>query len=180
MNTLPEFNNELTPSLVGNTERKINMGLKGIQLTGNAIMPLITFFGNSLVDRFPTHAEQFNQNINSQSYGSANLTRQAVELMHQYLAVALITVIQAVDLRAWLVSGSFDARRCLSLETIPLYEAVRSLVVKPPTADRPYIWNDDEQFLDSHIAAISADLAAGSEIINAMQETLSSLRDDER
>ena len=27
---------------------------------------LIAFYGQSIVDRFPTHAEQFNQNINSQ------------------------------------------------------------------------------------------------------------------
>ena len=45
------------------------MGLKGLQITGNAMMPLLTFYGNSLTDRFPTHAEQFNQNINSQGYG---------------------------------------------------------------------------------------------------------------
>ena len=56
----PEFNNGLPPSLIGNTARQVNMGLKGLQLTGNSIMPLLTFFGNSLVDRFPTHAEQFN------------------------------------------------------------------------------------------------------------------------
>lgn len=176
----PEFNNRLTPSLIGNTKRKVNMGLKGIQLTGNAIMPLITFLGNSLVDRFPTHAEQFNQNVNSQSYGSANLARQAVELMDQYLAVALITCVQAVDLRAWLVSGSYDARSCLSPETARLYEAVRTLVGKPPAPGRPYIWNDNEQFLDTHIAAIAADLAEGSVIANAVQGTLASLRNDER
>src|SRR5215510_11336195 len=80
----PEFNGGLPPSLVGNPARKVNMGLKGLQLSGNSIMPLLTFFGNSLVDRFPTHAEQFNQNINSQGFGSANLARQAVETFQQY------------------------------------------------------------------------------------------------
>src|SRR5205085_2786686 len=86
----PEFNNGLPPSLVGNPSRAVNMGLKGLQLTGNSIMPLLTFLGNPLADRFPTHAEQFNQNINSLSFPSANLTRQSVEAFRQYIGVALI------------------------------------------------------------------------------------------
>jgi len=61
--TAAEFNNGLPASLVGNVQRKVNMGLKGLQINGNSIMPVLTFLGNSLVDRFPTHAEQFNQNI---------------------------------------------------------------------------------------------------------------------
>lgn len=55
------------------------MGLKGLQLVGNSIMPLLTFYGNALTDCFPTHAEQFNQNINSQGFGSANLARQSID-----------------------------------------------------------------------------------------------------
>jgi phenylalanine ammonia-lyase len=74
----PAFSNGLPPSLVGNPNRKVNMGLKGLQITGNALMPMLTFYGNSLTDRFPTHAEQFNQNINSQGYGSANLARRSI------------------------------------------------------------------------------------------------------
>lgn len=53
-------------------------------------MLLLTFYGNSLADRYPTHAEQFNQNINSQGFGSANLACQSVELYQQYLAIALL------------------------------------------------------------------------------------------
>jgi len=62
-------------------------------------MPLLTFYGNSIVDRFPTHAEQFNQNINSQGFNSANLDPRSIELFQQYLALALIFGVQAVDLR---------------------------------------------------------------------------------
>jgi len=40
----PEFNNGLPSSLVGNSARAVNMGLKGLQITGNSIMPLLTFF----------------------------------------------------------------------------------------------------------------------------------------
>src|SRR5690606_23387948 len=86
----PEFNNGLPASLVGNPDRKVNMGLKGLQIAGNSIMPLLSFLGNSLADRFPTHAEQFNQNINSQGFGSANLARQSVRVFQEYIAIALI------------------------------------------------------------------------------------------
>jgi phenylalanine ammonia-lyase len=73
------------------------MGLKALQICGNSIMPLLSFYGQSLVDRFPTHAEQFNQNINSLGLGSACLTRQSIEAFHQYMAVALMFGVQAVD-----------------------------------------------------------------------------------
>ncbi len=66
------------------------MGLKGLQISGNSIMPLLSFYGNSLADRFPTHAEQFNQNINSQGYTSATLARRSVDVFQNYMAIALI------------------------------------------------------------------------------------------
>ena len=58
----PEFNNGLPASLVGNPQRQVNMGLKGLQITANSLMPLLSFYGNSLADRFPTHADQFLEN----------------------------------------------------------------------------------------------------------------------
>jgi phenylalanine ammonia-lyase len=168
----PEFSGGLPPSLVGNPARKVNMGLKGLQLAGNSIMPLLTFLGNSLVDRFPTHAEQFNQNINSQGFGSANLARQALETFQQYTAIALMFGVQAVDLRTYAVTGQYDARACLSPATVQLYEAVREVVGRPPSATRPYIWNDDEQPLDVHIARIAADIAAGGCIPQTLNNTV--------
>jgi len=165
----PEFNHGLPASLIGNPHRTVNMGLKGLQITGNSIMPLLTFFGNSLVDRFPTHAEQFNQNINSQGFGSANLARQSLEIFQQYMAIALMFGVQAVDLRTYQTAGHYDARACLSPATRSLYEAVREVVGRPPTADRPYIWNDNEQPLDQHIATIAADIAAGGCIPQAVK-----------
>jgi phenylalanine ammonia-lyase len=172
----PEFNNGLSPSLIGNPARHVNMGLKGLQLAGNSIMPLLTFFGNSLVDRFPTHAEQFNQNINSQGFGSANLARQAIEIFQQYLAIALMFGVQAVDLRTYMGEGHYDARACLSPATTCLYEAVHEVVGRPPSAQLPYIWNDNEQPLDVHIARIAADIATGGRIPQAVTDTVFSLR----
>ncbi|NMG08479.1 aromatic amino acid ammonia-lyase [Brasilonema sp. UFV-L1] len=172
----PEFNNGLSPSLVGNQQRSVNMGLKGLQITGNSIMPLLTFYGNSIADRFPTHAEQFNQNINSQGFASANLARASVEIFQQYMAIALMFGVQAVDLRTYVMAGHYDARACLSPATAKLYTAVREVVGQPPNTNRPYIWNDYEQPLDQHIALIAADISAGGQIVQAVNDILSSLK----
>jgi phenylalanine ammonia-lyase len=171
----PEFSNGLPPSLIGNSERKVNMGLKGLQICGNSIMPMITFFGNSLVDRFPTHAEQFNQNINSQGLGSANLTRQSIDALRQYMAVALMFGVQAVDLRTYLVKRHYDARATLSPASLRLYEAVRDVVRQPPSEKRPYIRNDNEQHLAEHIQLIAGDMAASGQIPQSVEMVLASL-----
>lgn len=172
----PEFNNGLPASLVGNPERIVNMGLKGLQIAGNSIMPLLTFYGNSIADRFPTHAEQYNQNINSQGFASANLARTSVEIFQQYMAIALMFGVQAVDLRTYAIAEHYDARDTLSPASRELYMAVRNVVGHPPSADRPYIWNDNEQSLDLHIAQIAADIASGGQIVAAVNQVLSSLR----
>ncbi len=173
MLTMPEFNNGLPASLVGNTDRPVNMGLKGLQITGNSIMPLLTFYGNSLTDRFPTHAEQFNQNINSQGFGSANLTRRSLAIFQQYMAIALMFGVQSVDLRTKKIANHYDASQCLSPATRQLYLAIKEVVGKPPSAERPYIWNDNEQALDEHIALIAADITAGGRIVQAISSVIS-------
>ncbi len=172
----PEFNNGLSPSLIGNRERVVNMGLKGLQITGNSIMPLLTFYGNSLADRFPTHAEQYNQNINSQGFASANLTRTSIEIFQQYMAIALMFGVQAVDLRTYVAAGHYDARECLSPATRQLYQAVREVVGQPPSADKPYIWDDRDQSLDEHIAKIAADISVEGLIVEAVNNILTSLK----
>jgi phenylalanine ammonia-lyase len=173
MLTMPEFNNGLPASLVGNSDRPVNMGLKGLQITGNSIMPLLTFYGNSLTDRFPTHAEQFNQNINSQGFGSANLTRRSIEIFQQYMAIALMFGVQSVDLRTKKIANHYDASQCLSPATRQLYLAIKEVVGKASSEERPYIWNDNEQALDEHIALIAADITSGGQIIEAIKQVVS-------
>ena len=152
------------------------MGLKRLQIAGNSIMPLLTFYGNSIADRFPTHAEQFNQNINSQGFASANLGRRSIELFQQYMAISLMFAVQAVDLRTHQVAGHYDARECLSPLSLPLYKAVREVVGHPPNAEKSYIWNDNEQSLDIHIAMIAADIVQEGRIVQAVNPILSSLK----
>lgn len=163
----PEFNRGLSASLVGNTGREVNVGLKPLQLTGNSIMPMLGFFGNTIADRFPTHAEQFNQNINSMGYGSASLSRRALDIFEHYLAVSLLFAVQAVELRTHGVTGQFDARRTLSPATARVYEAVRHAVGRPITQERPLVWDDRDQFLDGYIARVRADIAAEGAVVAA-------------
>ena len=166
----PEFNNGLSASLVGNQEREVNMGLKGLQISGNSIMPLISFYGAPLVDRYPTHAEQFNQNINSMGFGSANLARSSIELFRQHLAISLMFGLQAVDLRTYQIRNHYDARKTLSPASRKLYEAAREVVGSAPSRKRPYVWNDNEQPLDVHIRAIVEDLRTWGRIPTAIAE----------
>ncbi len=173
----PEFNHGLSPSLVGNPQRSVNMGLKGLQITGNSIMPLLSFYGNSITDRYPTHAEQYNQNINSQGFASANLARTSVEIFQQYIAVALMFAVQSVDLRTHKVEGHYDARATLSPATENLYVAIRDVVGQPPSKERPYIWNDNEQALDLHISKIADDITHGGKIVTAINQVISGLKE---
>jgi phenylalanine ammonia-lyase len=164
----PEFSYGLNPSLVGNMEAGVNVGLKSLQIGGNQMMPLISFYGQSIVDRFPTHAEQFNQNINSQAMNSANLARETLDVLEHYLSVALICGVQAVELRAKLVADSYDARTILSAATVPLYEAARNAAMGPPDAARPLHWNDLDEFIQPKVEGVLADVAARGKIIAAM------------
>jgi len=171
----PEFNYGLAPSLVGNLDREINIGFKVLQIASNSIMPLLTFYGNSIADRYPTHAEQFNQNINSQSMGSANLARRSLDLFEHYLANALMFGVQAVDLRAHGVAGTYDARRCLSPATAQIYEAVRRAAGVAPSDQRPFVRDDRDQFLEPCVVRILEDIRNRGEIAAALADLVSSV-----
>ncbi len=173
----PEFNNGLPASLVGNAANPVNMGLKGLQLTGNSIVPQLLHLGTPLADRYLTHAEQYNQNINSLGFGSANLARRSVSLSHQYMAVALMFGVQAADLRAYREEGHYDGRVGLSPATVPLYEAVYEVCRTGPGEQRAFVDNDPDQSLETYIANIAADIAADGRTAAAVQDTLQALKD---
>ena len=168
----PEFSNGLPPSLIGNEERKVNTGLKTLQILGNSLVPTLTFLGNSISDRYPTHAEQFNQNINSQGFASANLARQSVDTFQYYIAVVLMMGIQSVDLRTKLLAGHYDARECLSPASITPYEAVLETVGIEPSAKTPYIYDDHDLEREKHVAAIYEDIITEGKIVGAVNEFL--------
>jgi phenylalanine ammonia-lyase len=171
----PEFNNGLPPSLVGNVAQPINTGLKALQLTANSLMPRLSFFGHSIADRFPTHAEQFNQNINSQGLGSAVLARESLDTFSLYLAVGLIFGVQAADLRTYEQFGHYDARETLSGATRATYEAVKQLTGVKPGRARPYVWDDGDQSLDEYISAIAEDFQSQGPITQSFSPVLADL-----
>jgi phenylalanine ammonia-lyase len=168
MAAMPAFSNGLPAMLVGNTERVINGGLQSLQICGNCIMPQLMFYGNSVAAHYPTHAEGFNQNINSQGYGSANLTRRALEIFQHYMAVALLFGVQASELRSKLVCGHYDGRKSLSPTTRALYEAVYDVIGQTPSPDKALIRNDYEQEIDQYLARIVADLKADGKLVEAI------------
>jgi len=155
------------------------VGFKPLQLTANSIMPMLGFYGNSLADRFPTHAEQFNQNVNSLGFGSANLTRRSLDILEQYMAIALLFGVQAADLRTHAAAGHYDARQALSPATQTLYQAVRTVTGRPASQSRPFLWNDNEQFLDAHVACVVADIRTGGKTVQAVGNLAASLEPGE-
>jgi phenylalanine ammonia-lyase len=172
----PAFSLGLAPSLVGNEANLINVGFKSLQLVNNSIMPLLTYYGNSLADRFPTHAEQFNQNINSQSMGSANLARKSLDLFEHYLANALLFGVQGVELRSFAAQKSYDARRTISPATVRLYETVYAVLGRKPSAERPLVWDDTDDFFERRTAAVLKDIAGEGRILASIAPLAESLR----
>lgn len=173
----PEFSGGLTPSLAGNMDLGLNVGLKSLQVSCNALMPLLSFYGASIADRYPTHAEQFNQNINSQAMNAANLSREAMEVFTHYMANALIFAIQAVELRSRLVAGSYDATALLSPATRPLYIAARTAAAGPPAADTPLVWNDTDGFIEDKVNGVLTDILNGGAVPQSVAPVREALRE---
>jgi phenylalanine ammonia-lyase len=172
----PEFSYGLPASLVGRTGG-INVGLKSLQIVGNSLMPLISYYGQSIVDRFPTHAEQFNQNINSQAMNSANLARDSLDALEHYLAVALLCAVQAVELRSQLAAGTCDARAVLSPATQPLYMAARLAAGSAPEKDAPLHHDDFDGFLQPKVEGLLADIGSSGSVLQSLNALRNSLRE---
>ena len=165
----PEFNQGLPASLRGNEEIPYNMGLKGLQITGNSIQPLLAWYANPIVDHFPTHAEQFNQNINGLSWSSANQAWKSVELFQHYICVALIFAVQAADLRSKKNSGHADGRHLLSDELTSLYEAVYQSLGKIP-GELPLIFDDADQALQNYLEILFSNVKSNGPIAESIPE----------
>ncbi|MEJ0022232.1 MAG: aromatic amino acid ammonia-lyase [Alphaproteobacteria bacterium] len=166
----PEFNYGLPASLVGNPGA-INMGLKSLQIGCNSIAPLVHFYGRSITDLYPTHAEQFNQNINSQAMNAANLARESVDASEHFIANALVFAVQAVELRAHLVAQSYDASGVLSGMTKALYVAARTAALGPPRVDKPLVWNDhDDGFIQPKVEGVLAAVRDGA-LVKSIKKT---------
>ena len=172
----PEFSGGLPASLRGNDDasNNMNMGLKGLQISGNSIMPMLTWYGNPLVDHYPTHAEQFNQNINGLSWGAGQAAWKSLELFRQYLAITLIFGIQSLDLRAKQVFGDYDGRRLLGTVPAQLYNAICDLLEHSPGAQRPFLFDDSDRWLEQDVETINDSLRQSGPIVEAIRPILQS------
>ena len=166
----PEFSQGLPPSLAAHSHQSFSMGLKGLQITANSIMPMLTYFGNPLVEHFPTHAEQHNQNINGLSWGAAHLARQSVDWMRHYVAIALMFSAQAADLRANLAGVGFDGRAILSPHSLPVYEAVYGLLDREPGAEAALFFDDRQLSFDDAVERLQADIAKEGLLATAAED----------
>lgn len=173
----PEFNGGLPASLLGNEHVAYNMGLKGLQITGNSIMPMLTWYANPTVEHFPTHAEQFNQNINGLSWGSANLAWKSVELFQHYLSTSLIFALQALDLRAKSALGHYDGRGLLGSLLTPLYDATYSAIGCSPGKNQPLVFDDLDQSLEDYLASLHSEISNHGSLVGALDPILESFDD---
>lgn len=103
------FSKGLPPSLIDETGIGRHVGIKPLQILSNSLTPLLEHKANPLCTHFPVHAEQFNQNLNSQAYGSAQLTRESIQIFQKQLAVMCIAAAQAATLRAKQKGKSINA-----------------------------------------------------------------------
>jgi phenylalanine ammonia-lyase len=172
----PEFSFGLSASLVGNLERKVNVGLKALQINANQMMTLIGFYGQSIVDRFPTHAEQYNQNINGQAMNAALLAREQVDVLEHYLAAALLCAAQAVELRAKQIADTYDARAVLSPAIHALYEQSRSAAGAPPEDSRSLHWDDLDDFIQPLVEGVLTGISREGGVMAAVDDIRWSLR----
>lgn len=166
----PEFSKGLSPSLVGNEEHGLNLGLKSLQVQCNSIGPLVQFYAHSMASLYATHAEQFNQNINSQAMNAANLTRDSIELCEHFLACALVFAVQGVELRSAKVGKGCDASGVLSEATREFYRTARTIALGAPDAERPLIWDDMDGFIEDKVANLLADISGGGKLVAAVAE----------
>lgn len=164
----PEFSNGLPSSLQGNEHTKYNMGLKGLQIVGNSLMPLLSWYGNPLVVHYPTHAEQYNQNINGLSWESANLARRSIETLQRYLAVASLFAVQALDLRARAETGRANGRELLGSELRSVYDAICDAIGHDPQGGEPYLDNDTDRWLENDLEELFKDLKQQNGVIEAL------------
>lgn len=155
----PAFSGGLPGSLAGDTSRPETMGLKGVQLLANSLAPMLVQLASPIALHFPTHAEQFNQNLNSQSLGAGCLARRSLETYEQLLACVLLSAVQALDLRA-AMRGQL-ASEVLSAATAPLHAAVYETVGRSESRVRALVWHDDGQRLDRWLAAIVVEMREG-------------------
>lgn len=171
----PEFNHGLPASLMSNGNSVVDMNLKGLQITGNSIVPMLTHLANPVVEHYPTHAEQFNQNINGLSWGASHLASQSSELFGHYAAVALVFAVQAIDLRAKKEGHGCDGRAILTPASLPLYEAVYETAGRKPGSEFPFIGGQPGESMEQLLVELTESLRGHGPVAEAVSGIVDAL-----
>ncbi len=161
---MPELNKGL-PGSLATDDGGVKFGLKGLQICVNSIVPRLLHLGNPIVSFFPTHAEQLNQNVNSQGFNAAVLASESISLFQYDLAAALVFAIQGVELRAYERSGSYHGSSILSEPACELYEAFYHVVGRTPSHARPLVERNYEISLDALVTALFEDINRSDSMI---------------
>lgn len=178
----PEFSHGLPASLTQNSESPLEMNLKGLQILANSIVPDIVHLGAGLVEHFPTHAEQNNQNINGLSWGSAIRASESISLYSKYAAVGLIFAVQAIDLRASLSnSASFDGSNLLKSSTLlSLYQAVYEIAGRSTDETEPLVSAQNSISIEQFLIDLTRSIEERGSLVQAISPILRSLDEFEK
>ena len=137
-------------------------------------MPMLTYLGNPIVEHFPTHAEQFNQNINGLSWGAANMAWKSAGIFHHYLAVASIFAVQAIDLRAKQTLGHYDGSELLGSINRRYYQTVCDLLSVQTSPDRPFLFDDTDRWLEQDLETLTQDIARNNRLMTSVLPVIES------
>lgn len=155
----PEFSRGL-PACLAECGDEIKFGLKGLQIYLNSVLPRLLHLGNPLVMFFPTHAEQFNQNINSQSFNAAVLALESVTLLKYYVSAALIFAVQGIEVRAYQYGGRYAGSDLLNGKAVTLLRAVYDVIDRAPSVEHPLVARRRDVPIDQLLARLFDDLNA--------------------
>lgn len=70
--------------------------------------------------------------------------------------------------------GHFDGRTLLGALATPLYEAVCFAMDCHPGEDRPFLFDDSDQWLEEKLAALYENVRSGGSIVDAIEPVLKS------
>jgi hypothetical protein len=73
------------------------------------------------------------------------------------------------------MSGTHDPRPLLSPATATLYEAVLAVLDHRQRADRPLIYDDDEQSLEAMIETLTRDIANDGQTVASLGQIIAGL-----
>lgn len=160
----PSFNNGLPPNLTAD-EPSQNFLLKGIDISVASLQAELGFLAAPVTPHVQS-AEMGNQSLNSLALLSARYTHTALNVLSQLSAAYLLTLCQALDLRA------LYARFLSSLE--PQFQQATSNVFSPFLADienlHDRLWLQFKRELGRTTAIDSSDRFV--QIVNSLQPIL--------